>query len=426
MQRLLRIIALIFAGEMIFALPFHTQRFFRPTMLEAFNITNTQLGDMFAAYGLAAMISYLIGGPLADRYSARFLISVSLVLTALGGIYMATFPGVWHMTALYGYWGVTTVFFFWAALIRATRDWGGATSQGVAFGILDGGRGLAAAVFAAIAVSILATYLPTDAALVTDVERIAGLRKIMLFYAILTLASAALVWIVLKPLPDSRPHRHNPFSGVAEVIRRPTVWVQAGVIICAYCGYKGLDNYALYATQVLGVSEIEAARLATYGAYVRPVACVIAGLAADRFDSARSILVLFVALVISYGVLASTTHDVVGIAMIYANLFVTFFAVFALRGIYYALLEETRTPRHLTGASVAVIAFVGYTPEAFFAPIAGRILDANPGVQGHLNYFAFLAAAAATGIVVTVLLIWLNKRQTLQFAVDNDDNRQQT
>ena len=100
---------------MIYALPFHTQRFFRPTLLEAFNLTNTQLGDMFAVFGITAMVSYLFGGPFADRYSARSLIAVSLVLTAVGGAYMATFPGVWQMGALYGYWGVTTSFLFWAA-----------------------------------------------------------------------------------------------------------------------------------------------------------------------------------------------------------------------------------------------------------------------------------------------------------------------
>lgn len=125
---------------MIYGLPFHTQRFFRATMLEAFDITNTQLGDMFAAYGVTAMFSYFFGGPFADRYSARSLIAVSLVLTAFGGLYMATFPGVWEMSALYGFWGVTTSFLFWAALIKATRDWGGTASQGIAFGILDGGR----------------------------------------------------------------------------------------------------------------------------------------------------------------------------------------------------------------------------------------------------------------------------------------------
>ena len=99
--RILRITALIIAGEMIFALPFHTQRFFRATLLEGFNITNTQLGDMFAAYGVVAMFSYIVGGPFADRYSARSLMAVSLVATAAGGLLMATFPGIWTMTALF-------------------------------------------------------------------------------------------------------------------------------------------------------------------------------------------------------------------------------------------------------------------------------------------------------------------------------------
>ncbi len=410
MTRFLRITALILAGEMMYSLPFHTQRFFRPTMLEAFDITNTQLGDMFAAYGLTAMFSYFLGSPFADRYSARSLIAVSLVLTAIGGFYMATFPGAWAMSALYGIWGVTTSFLFWAALIKATRDWGGSASQGAAFGILDGGRGLAAAVFAAIAVGILALYLPTETSLVTDVDRRAGLRRIILYYSLITLLCAVIVWVVLPRARDTVSRRRKLFAGVPQVIRRPLIWTQAAVIICAYCGYKGLDNYSLYAVQVLGMNEIDAAKLATYGAYVRPVACVIAGLIADRFDSARSILVLFIMLVASYSVLAITTLDTTTLTLIYANMFVTFFAVFALRGIYYALLEETSTPKHLTGASVAVIAFIGYTPEAFFGPVTGRILDANPGVNGHLNYFAFLAAVSVAGVLVTLLLIRLNKR----------------
>ncbi len=103
MNRILRILALIIAGEMIYSLPFHTQRLFRPTMLDAFNITNTQLGDMFAVFGITAMVSYFFGGPLADRYPARSLMAISLVLTALGGFYMATIPGVFEMTLLYAF-----------------------------------------------------------------------------------------------------------------------------------------------------------------------------------------------------------------------------------------------------------------------------------------------------------------------------------
>ncbi len=394
---------------MIYGLPFHTQRFFRATMLEAFDITNTQLGDMFAVFGATAMFSYLVGGPFADRYSSRSLIALSLLLTSFGGLYMATFPGVWQMSALYGYWGISTSFLFWAALIKATRDWGGTSSQGVAFGILDGGRGLAAAVFAGFAIAILAVYLPTETALVTDVDRRAGLRGIILFYSLITLLCAGIVWFFVPHATNTVSENRNLFAGVSEVIRRPLIWAQAGIIICAYSGYKGLDNYSLYAVQVLGMNEIDAATFSTYGAYVRPVACVIAGLIADRFDSARSIAVLFVMLVASYSVLAVSALDTTSLTVIYANVFVTFFAVFALRGIYYALLEETRTPKHLTGCSIAVIAFIGYTPEAFFGPVTGRILDANPGVPGHQNFMAFLAAVSVVGVLVTLLLIRLNK-----------------
>ena len=402
--------ALIIAGEMIFALPFHTQRFFRATMLEAFDISNTQLGDMFAAYGVTAMFSYFFGGPFADRYSARSLMVVSLVLTAFGGFYMATFPSVWEMSVLYGFWGVTNVFLFWAALIKTTRDWGGVASQGIAFGILDGGRGLAAAVFAAIAVGILILYLPTETTLVTDLDRRAGLRSIILYYSLITLLCAGIVWFLVPHVRGTVSEHRNSFVGIPEVIRRPLIWTQAAVIVCAYCGMKGADNYSLYAVQVLGMNEIDAAKLATYGAYVRPLACIIAGLVADRYNSARSICALFIMLVISYSALSVVTPETITLNLIYANIFVTFFAIFALRGIYYALLEETRTPKHLTGASVAVIAFIGYTPEIFFGPVTGRILDANPGVPGHLNYFAFLTAVSVVGALITLLLIRLNNQ----------------
>ena len=141
MKRIIHILILITAGEMIFSLPFHTTRFFRPTLLDAFAFSNTQLGDIFAVYGITAMISYFPGGVLADRLPARKLMSLSLLATAAGGVYPATYPGSVGMAPLYGFWGITTILLFWAALIRATREWGGEYSQGKAFGILEGGRG---------------------------------------------------------------------------------------------------------------------------------------------------------------------------------------------------------------------------------------------------------------------------------------------
>jgi hypothetical protein len=38
LSRFMLMLTLVFAGEIVFLLPFHTTRFFRPTMLEAFGL----------------------------------------------------------------------------------------------------------------------------------------------------------------------------------------------------------------------------------------------------------------------------------------------------------------------------------------------------------------------------------------------------
>lgn len=417
MRRIGILLALVLAGELVFSLPFHTIRFFRPTFLDVFAISNTELGDLFAIYGIVAMLAYFPGGALADRYPARTLLAVSLAATALGGFYLATLPGVFGLAVLYAYWGFTSIFLFWGALLRATRLWGAEHAQGFAFGMLDGGRGLVAVAGAALAIALLAASLPVDVGSATLAEQRDGLRQVVLSYSCLTLAAAAAAWWLIPPALTAAEQRPNPFANMREVVTRPTLWAHAGVIVCAYCAYKGLDNYSLYAVEVLGRDEVEAARLVRDGSWLRPIAALSAGLLADRFSGSRLIAVMFVFLIASYGIL-STLTSAGGFAI--ANLFVTMFFAFALRGVYFAIMNENRTPAGLTGATVGLVSFVGFTPEFFFAPISGRILDANPGVEGHLHYFLFLAIISVAGLAVTLTMLWLNARGRRRDAGNED------
>ena len=66
------------------------------------------------------------------------------------------------------------------------------------------------------------------------------------------------------------------WSGMKSVLGMRIVWMQAIVVVCAYCGYKGLDNYSVYAFDVLGMDEASAAGFAASAAYIRPVAAVLA------------------------------------------------------------------------------------------------------------------------------------------------------
>ena len=104
LRRWLTLLALIISGEMIFSLPFHVPRYFRPSMLETFGLNNAQLGDVFAIYGITAMLAYFPGGVLADRIAPRKLMAASLLATAAGGLYLMQLPGVTGLRVLYGYW----------------------------------------------------------------------------------------------------------------------------------------------------------------------------------------------------------------------------------------------------------------------------------------------------------------------------------
>jgi nitrate/nitrite transporter NarK len=394
----------------MFGLPFHIARYFRATVIEVFGLSNAQLGDLFAVYGVTAMLAYFPGGPLADRFPARKLMAFSLFATGVGGLYMATIPGSIGMAILYGYWGVTTILLFWAALIRATREWGGAFEQGRAFGILDGGRGLVAAGLASLAVIVFGWFFPAEAELVTASARLAALQSVILFYTAATLTAGLLCWVSIPDEEDPRgPSRTNAFEGIGEILRTRSVWAQAMIVVCAYCGYKGLDNYSLYAVQVLGMSELDAARFTAATAWIRPIAAIAAGLVADRFNARGVIGGLFIAMLISYGVLSGIAPSADLVNILYANIFISYFAVFGLRGVYFALLEEAQIPKGHTGTAVGLISVVGFLPEIFFGPISGRILDHSPGVAGHMNYFLLLTGISAVGVAFALILMSLLK-----------------
>ena len=191
------------------------------------------------------MLSYFPGGALADRFSARKLLAASLFATAAGGWYMATFPQPVQLAILYGFWGVTTIFLFWGALIRSTREWGGQFSQGRAFGILDSGRGLVAASVAGGAALLFAIVMPENVEQVTDAERRAGLEAIIHVYVVVTLAAGLLVWFAIPDTDSESLSERNPLHGMLEVVRKPIIWAQALIIVCAYCFYKAGDNWSL-------------------------------------------------------------------------------------------------------------------------------------------------------------------------------------
>lgn len=393
---------LIIAGEAVFILPFHVARFFRPTVLQVFELSNTELGAVQAVYGVVAMLAYFPGGPLADRFPARRLLTASLMATSVGGLYLGTLPPLRGLWVLFGFWGLTTILLFWAALIRATREWGGEDKQGRAYGILDGGRGLFAAVLTAVAVLLFQLLLPDDPSTATDAERALGLRGVIHAYAVVTAGAGLLCWLFVPERESAGPAEEGLWVHIGRVLRLPKVWLQAIIVVCAYVGYKGIDDYSLFAVQAYGMDEVQGAQVSALGAWLRPVAAIGAGLLGDRISASRVSELCFALLVGSYTWLALALPRPDMIWVLYANVLLTCSAVFGLRAVYFALFGEASVPLFATGTAVGLVSFIGYTPDIFVNLVAGWLLDRSPGVAGHQHFFIFLAVSAAIGLLASM------------------------
>jgi MFS family permease len=181
-------------------------------------------------------------------------------------------------------------------------------------------------------------------------------------------------------------------------MRMPIVWLQAIVIVGAYCTFKGVDYYSQYARDIWGWSDVEASTLSTASTWMRPIATVAAGFLADRFQPSRTVIGAFVIAAIasfSMAVMAPSSPA----WLLWGTILVGCLGIFALRGIYFALLEESKVPLHVTGTAVGVVSFIGYTPEIFMPIIGGVLIDRwDGGITGYQILFALLVLACFVGI----------------------------
>ncbi|WP_353777767.1 MFS transporter [Winogradskyella sp. 3972H.M.0a.05] len=405
-QSIFVIILLILAAEAVFILPFVLQRIFRPTFLETFAVNNEQLGYCFSIYGIVALFSYLFGGPLADKFHPKNLMASALLLTALGGLYFSTYPEYTNLKYLYGYWGFTTIFLFWAAMIKATRLWGGANKQGIAFGFLDGGRGLVAAAFGSIGVVIFSLFIDVDISETSLVERQYAFKQVILTCSAIVGVIAVLVYLFLKPSQnaDNNESVVNTFdvSSFKILLEIPSIRLLMVIILCAYTGYKASDLFTLYATDVMHYDAIKSAGVGTSLLYIRPIIGVAIGFMADRTRASLWLIIGFLLTTLSSILFAIGIIDDSTTVLFVINILLIAIGIYSCRVLYFATLEEAKIPIALTGTAVGLVSIIGYTPDIFSGPMFGILVDNPDKVLGLQHAFLVLTAFSLVGVLASV------------------------
>lgn len=381
--------------EIMFFIPYLRWTFYDP-LQQALGLNHSQFGALMSTYGLIMAVSYFPGGWLADRISVRKLLGFSFTSTGLFGFYYATFPSYTALMAISVFWGFSTILTFWAALIKATQSLASEDEQGRFFGLLEGGRGFITTLVGIAAIALFAKLGGGQY----------GITVIINIFSALGVVVGVITWFAL-PETTSTKKTGSGWNDIKTVIGMPVVWLIGIIVLCNYTCFVALTYLTPYLTGILGVSVALSAFLALFRTWgLKIVAGPAGGLLADKVGSSSKIIVYcFLAMLVGAVIFIVTPGKPSMMVLVVSVTFAIGIATYAMRGIYFATMDEVAIPRHLTGAAAGLISMVGFLPEVFMYPVAGYFLDNNPGVEGYKLTFQFTAAMIFIGFIASVVLV---------------------
>lgn len=367
-------------------------------MIEHWGLTNQDIGLAFSAYGFTAMISYFFGGPLADKFAPHKLISLSLLLTTFGGLALIIPPTAMSFTLIYAFFGVSTILFMWGAMIKLTHILGGESARARAMGVLDAGRGLMAALMSTLLVFLVANLGAQSS----------SLSKVYLTVSSFTALLAFAVWFGLNE-ENKESSTREPWSleKSKELLSRLDIWLLSSVILAAYCGYKSVDNYALYLVQVKGFTLQESSQFTSYFFWMRPVGALVIGFLADwlaqQFKGSRFALLAFLLLIAALSQFALYLASDWTLFWAMSVLSTSALMAYGLRAVYFAVFGDMTIPAHLIGTAVGFVSVIGFLPDLFFGALTGYLIDQNPGAKGFEYSFLFTSLMLTLGSLAALM-----------------------
>ena len=409
-QRYFQFLVIVLGGGAMYPIMYLRQNF-EISILEACRIDASQLGELYSIMGVIVTLAYIPSGRIADRFAPRSLLSAALAGTGLLGLWFATFPSFFQLKLIFIGWGITGGLLFWASLIKAVKLLAKPSEQGRFFGILDGGRGLVEALLASIAVGMF-RFLSTPA----DGGGI-RLQPVIHLYAFTCIALAVLLFFLLdKETRDTNAAAHadsasalavdgNIFRDLWTLLRIPQLWLLAGLIMCAHQLFWATYSFSAFLQVNTGMTALAAGSITLTKLWMRPVGGLTVGFLGDALGKERLLIVLFV--LVSAAMLVFAQVPLVGRTyVILVLVLVIGYLIYAIKGLYWALLDRCPVPPRLTGLAIGIVSFFGLLPDVTMPLLDGFLSRHFARPESLRIYFTLVGSC---GFLGAVLCFWFQR-----------------
>ncbi len=373
----------------------------------ALSLSDAQLGRVWSAFGLTAMVSYVFGGYLADRVSELTIIRCAVLFSAILHLLFSFLPPYPVQIVLSGLMGVAAVLAFFPASIKLLTAIGeaqsGSRGSGNILGLYYGIGGVLAFALQLIVSQIYAQF--TD-----DVWAFVFLMRA---YALLNLFCFALFFLVPVPKVQSQSRQKESASAYRQVAARRDVWLIALIILCSYTAFRAMTYITPYLTDVFRMPEAQAIRISVLrmglllpaASYLFGRWCLKRGRSSDVIRKGFVLLALSCALIL--------LNDRITRSLPAALLFTTVFICTAagIKGIALSLISEALIPYGVRGTATGIVSVIGYSPDLFLYAMVGSWME-HSGVSTYPYLFALCLALSLAGwILCRRLAFWIEKEQ---------------
>lgn len=408
------VLMIISSGAVVVYLTYLIRYVFYEPVLQSLALTNEQLGVLYGLYGTTAMISYLPGGILADKIRVKYLATAGFALSAILTFWYSTLPSYEALKIIFLLFGICTTFIYWGIRYKGIRLVSDENTYSRNIGISYGIVGALGLIVNFISMWIFGLF--EDSA--------TGFNVVLMFYAGLNIIFAIASFILIPKFKDEIKHEKGKgfnLSELVESIKHPGVWLATLCMFFTYTVYTSLSYTVPFVQAVFGASVATAAimgNIRTYGTSL--FASPIIGALATKIKSPSKtvILCMIITAACLFAVVIAPQKATYMILAVVLIMILSFFLNGAY-GVASSILTETKVPAAIFGSASGILSVIGFLPDMFVSPIAGKWLD-QYGNQAYTYIFIALGISALLATLCAVLALIYKKKKLSNSETTND------
>ncbi|MXQ55829.1 MFS transporter [Shimazuella alba] len=419
-KRYFQFFLIILAAGSIFPL-IYLKTNYQETILEVYGITLNQLNGIFSVLGIAYLVGYSPSGWLADRFSAKKLLFISLIVCGVTGLWFAQVPSYSMVLVIFGIWGFFSVFTFWAAHLKLVKLIAKKEEEGRFFGALDGGRGLVEAILASIALFIFTNVLGDNTVLAHKKE---ALQFVVYMYSVVLIFVSILILIFVEEDKTSIKKESSSkktaelskkmnLKDFKQIFSNKFIWLLGGIIFLSYIVTWAVYYQGGFLQTNIKIDAATVGQVTVVMLWMRPIGGILGGFLGDIFGKSN---ILMIALGLAATFLIAISSIPVTMPHIYFKIQVVMIGLmlYTVRGLYWSLLGDCKIDEKMLGLAIGVVSLIGYLPDILM-PLVNNVLFKTYGPHGGYNgYFIFCACAAILAIFMTLIFRISVKKEAIK------------